>query len=140
MGLHIGRVTSHLKAAYFTTDTHRNDKIIAAAPLSGYLSIPGELSSSMNNLRKVLTITTIAYVPYHMWHEVDPRKMAVILMSLNTYRTELLCGNIVGTPVLQQHGQDDDNVPIFHSRRMSQLAYESGWETEYLEILGRGHW
>lgn len=101
--------------------THRNDKIIAAAPLSGYLSIP-------------------AYVPYNMWHEVDPRKMAMVFASLNTYRNELLVGNIVGTPVLQQHGQGDDNVPVFHSRRMSQLVCESDWETEYLEIPGQGHW
>ncbi|KAF8544465.1 hypothetical protein BDD12DRAFT_872710 [Trichophaea hybrida] len=101
--------------------THRSDKIIAAAPLSGYLSIP-------------------AYVPYHMWHEADPRKSAMILASLNTYKHELLTPNMLGTPILQQHGQDDDNVPVYHSRRMHQLIGEADWLTQYLEIPGQRHW
>lgn len=75
-----------------------------------------------------------------MWHEADPKKMAVILASLNTYKHELLTENMVGTPILQQHGQEDDNVPAFHSRRMSQLVSEAGWETKYWEIPGKGHW
>lgn len=75
-----------------------------------------------------------------MWHEADPKKMAVILSSLNTYKHELLADNMVGTPILQQHGQEDDNVPAFHSRRMSQLLSEVGWETKYWEIPGKGHW
>lgn len=101
--------------------THRNDKIIAAAPLSGYLSIP-------------------AYVPYTMWHEADPRKMAIVLASLNNYKHELLAPNVVGTPILQQHGEEDDNVPVYHSRRMHQLIEEAGGSSQYSEISGKGHW
>jgi len=99
----------------------RSDKIIAAAPLSGYLSIP-------------------AYVPYHMWHEADPRKSAIVLAAMNSYKHELLAPNVRGTPVLQQHGRDDDNVPVYHSRRMHQLIAEEDWLTEYWEIPDRGHW
>lgn len=99
----------------------RSDNIIAAAPLSGYLSIP-------------------VYVPYHMWHESDPRKNAIVLASLNSYKHELLAPNVRGTPVLQQHGRDDDNVPVYHSRRMHQLIAEEDWLTEYWEIPHKGHW
>ncbi|KAA8913215.1 hypothetical protein FN846DRAFT_772479 [Sphaerosporella brunnea] len=101
--------------------THKNDKIIAAAPLSGYLSIP-------------------AYVPYHMWHEAEPRKTAMIQTSLSSYRHELLTANMRGTPIFQQHGQDDDNVPVYHSRRMHQLVGEENWYTDYYEVSGKGHW
>jgi hypothetical protein len=80
------------------------------------------------------------YVPYQMWHEADPRQIQPIFSSLNNYRHELLVANILGTPVLQQHGQDDDNVPAYHSRRMHQLVDEAGGTTAYHEISGKGHW
>ena len=101
--------------------THRSDKIIAAAPLSGYISIQ-------------------AYVSYNLWHEADPRKTAMVQAALNPYRHELLTANMRGTPILQQHGSDDDNVPVYHSRRMHQLVAEEDWFTDYREIPGRGHW
>jgi len=75
-----------------------------------------------------------------MWHESDPKKKSVVFASLNSYKHELLAENMVGTPIIQQHGQDDDNVPVFHSRRMSQLITEAGWKTDYWEIPGRVHW
>lgn len=121
------QVRSEICSSYCAAKTdgwlffHRNDKIIAAAPLSGYLSIP-------------------AYIPYHMWHEADPRKSAVVLASLSSYRHELLVPNMLGTPILQQHGQDDDNVPVYHSRRMHQLIGEADWASQYAEIPGKGHW
>ncbi|KAF8468375.1 hypothetical protein BDZ91DRAFT_695632 [Kalaharituber pfeilii] len=101
--------------------THNSDKIIAAIPLSGYLSIP-------------------AYVPYHMWHEADAKKIGLVLAAMNPYRHELLVENCVGTPVMQGHGQLDDNVPAFHSRRMRLLSSEAGLDTDYIEFPGRAHW
>lgn len=129
---------------FYSADFVRNDKVIAAAPLSGYLSIPGMfpcvsvglgISNGISD-----NIMRAAYVPYHLWHESDPKKMSIILASLNSYKHEILSGNIAGTPIIQQHGQEDDNVPVFHSRRMSQLLTETGWTTDYLELPGRGHW
>lgn len=64
----------------------------------------------------------------------------MVLASLNTYNHELLTPNMLGTPILQQHGQDDDNVPVYHSRRMHQLVGEADWLTQYLEIPGQRHW
>ena len=101
--------------------THRPDKIIAAAPLSGYSSIQN-------------------YVPYTLWHNTDPDKMAVVQSALNTYRHELLLENAKGIPILQQHGEDDDNVPAYHSRLLSQLNEQSGVQSTYSEVPEQGHW
>lgn len=75
-----------------------------------------------------------------MWHEMDSKKAGLILAAMNSYRLELLVENIVGTPIRQGHGQLDENVQTFHSRRIHLLSEEAGWETEYTEYPGRGHW
>ena len=67
--------------------------------------------------------------------------MASILgTSLLSYRHELLVSNLAGIPVLQQHGSADDNVPVFHSRRLKQLISQSRASSKYVELQGRGHW
>lgn len=101
--------------------THRPDKIIAAAPLSGYSSIQN-------------------YVPCTFWQTTDPGKTAVVQAGMNTYRHELLLENAKGIPILQQHGSDDDNVPPYHSRLLSQLIEEAGAQSEYVEMYGKPHW
>jgi predicted esterase len=101
--------------------THRPDKVFAAAPASGYLSIH-------------------SYVPYQFWRTMDPRRRAVLEASANSYRHELLASNAKGIPIFQQHGSMDDNVPAYHSRLMSQLLSETGWPSKYSELSGKGHW
>ncbi|KAI7273497.1 alpha/beta-hydrolase [Hortaea werneckii] len=101
--------------------THRPDKIIAAAPVSGYSSIQ-------------------TYVPYTFWRTTDPGKDAVIQASLNSYRHELLLENAKGIPILQQHGSEDANVPPYHSRLLSELLEQAGVATEYHEMPGKPHW
>ncbi|KAL8960675.1 MAG: hypothetical protein Q9193_002659, partial [Seirophora villosa] len=81
-----------------------------------------------------------AYVPYHFWHEADPRITAVIQSSLSDYRHELLLENSCGVPVHQQHGGLDDNVPPSHSRRLSLLLRQIGCPSEYVELPGQGHY
>ena len=66
--------------------------------------------------------------------------MAVLQNSLMNYRHELFVDNFVGIPILQQHGSNDNNVPIYHSRRLRQLIDGSGWSSKYVELLGKGHW
>ena len=66
--------------------------------------------------------------------------MANIHSSLVSYQHELLVDNFAGIPILQQHGSEDDNVPAFHSRRLKQLIYRSGWTSNYVELTGQGHW
>ena len=101
--------------------THRPEKVIAAAPLSGYSSIQN-------------------YVPYHFWQIAEPRKTAIVQASLESYRHELLLGNTKDIPILQQHGSVDDNVPAYHSRLMHQLLPQSGSESTYHEMEGKPHY
>lgn len=77
-----------------------------------------------------------------MWHEADPRITLAIENSLRTFRHELLLPNFEGIPVFQQHGDADDNVPVFHSRRLHHLigqCHEERRDT-YNEMKGKGHW
>jgi predicted esterase len=100
--------------------THRPDKLLAAAPLSGYASIQ-------------------KYVPYELWQPADPRRTAIVSASLNSFRHEMLMENAKGVPVLQQHGGIDDNVPAYNSRLLSQLLFQTGTNSSYNEVPGRNH-
>ncbi|KAF2471395.1 uncharacterized protein BDR25DRAFT_260921 [Lindgomyces ingoldianus] len=101
--------------------THRPDRIVAASPISGYSSIQ-------------------KYVPYELWQPMDPRRTAIISASLNSYRHEMLMENAKGIPVLQQHGEKDDNVPTYHSRFLRQLLFQVGTNSNYYELPGKGHY
>ena len=101
--------------------THQPDKIIAAAPVSAYLSIQN-------------------YVPYAMWTEATPLLTAVVQNSMSSFRHELLVENLAGIPILQQHGSADKNVPPYHSRLMASLRDEYGLPSDYVELTGMGHW
>ncbi|KAL2353320.1 hypothetical protein BJ546DRAFT_118621 [Cryomyces antarcticus] len=101
--------------------THRPDNIIAAAPVSGYLSIQN-------------------YVPYQFWQPMDPRRLSVVQASVNNYRHELMIGNAKNIPILQQHGSADDNVPAYHSRFMNLLIAQADSNSTYRELPGEGHW
>ncbi|KAF2640474.1 hypothetical protein P280DRAFT_426472, partial [Massarina eburnea CBS 473.64] len=101
--------------------THRPDKILAAAPLSGYASIQ-------------------KYVPYELWQPADPRRTAIVSASLNSYRHEMLMPNARGIPIQQQHGEIDDNVPTYNSRLLAQQLFLSGTNSSYNEVVGQNHW
>jgi predicted esterase len=100
---------------------HKPDKVIAAAPLSGYSSIQN-------------------YVPFELWRPTDPRRTSIIQSGLNSYRHELLLANAKDIPILQQHGSDDDNVPAYHSRLMHQLLSQDDAGSTYHEIKGKPHY
>ena len=103
---------------------HHPDKVVAAAPLSGYSSIQN-------------------YVPYELWRPADPRRTAIIQSGLNSYRHELLLANAKDIPILQQHGSEDDNVPAYHSRLMHQLLSQNDAESTgstYHEMRGKPHY
>lgn len=101
--------------------THWPDLIIAAAPASGYLSIQ-------------------SYVPFQLWHEADPLRLAVAQAATNDFRHELLVSNAKDIPIFLQHGTEDDNVPPYHSRRLGQLFQENAITANYSEQKGKGHW
>ena len=84
----------------------------------------------------------LGYVPYQMWKETDPRVAFLLQSSLQNFRHELLLENVVGVPILMQHGSADDNVPAFHSRRMHHLISQSENTTpaDYIELASKEHW
>jgi hypothetical protein len=85
-------------------------------------------------------VNYLAYVPYQFWRELDPRLAYLLQSSLASYRHELLMENCAPKYIVQQHGDADDNVPIYHSRRLNQLIAESIWRSQYFELAGKGHW
>jgi len=48
--------------------------------------------------------------------------------------------NAKGIPILQQHGEIDDNVPAYNSRLLGQLLFQSGTNSSYNEVAGQNHW
>ncbi|KAH2952259.1 hypothetical protein KXV49_001959 [Aspergillus fumigatus] len=101
--------------------THYPDKVIAAAPVSGYSSIE-------------------KYVPYNLWQDFEPLLSFVLSRSRSSYKHELLLSNVAGIPILQQHSSIDDNVPVFHSRLMHELLGQTQWRSQYDELQGQNHW
>lgn len=101
--------------------THHPEKILAAAPVSGYASIQ-------------------KYVSYELWQPADPRRTAIISGSLNSYRHEMLMPNVEGIPIQQQHGEIDDNVPAYNSRFLFQQIHLVGSTSNYSEKMGQNHW
>ncbi|KAH7089554.1 hypothetical protein FB567DRAFT_590365 [Paraphoma chrysanthemicola] len=101
--------------------THRPDKIIAAAPVSGYASIQ-------------------KYVPYELWQPADPRRIAVVSGSINSYRHEMLMANAKGIIIQQQHGEIDDNVPAYNSRLLAQQLQLAGANSSYNELPDKNHY
>lgn len=98
------------------------DRVIAAAPASGYISVEN-------------------YVPQSMWDDVDPAQAAVLSSARAPFRQELFLENMKGKPVLVQHGELDDNVPAYHSRLMkSSSALHQGIELTYAEAPTKFHW
>lgn len=101
--------------------SHQPDRVLGAAAASGYSSIEN-------------------YVPYVLWNEADPLRAGILQTTRNSFRHELLTENLVGVPVFQQHGSEDDNVPAYHARLMNSLLAQAGQAANYSEIQGRGHW
>lgn len=104
---------------YFAT--HQPDKVLGAAAASPYSSIEN-------------------YVPFVFWNEADPLQDAVLRIARNNFRHELLAENLVGVPIFQQHGSDDDNVPPYHSRLMNTLLAQAGNSVNYSELPDKPHW
>jgi dienelactone hydrolase len=101
--------------------THQPDRVVAAAAVSGYLSIQ-------------------TYVPYSMWRQALPSLTAIVHQAMSSFRHELLTANMAGIPIIVQHGSSDENVPPYHSRLMNSLLGEIGADVNYVELPNHGHW
>lgn len=89
---------------------------------------------------KSRVLIIVDYVPYTMWQSSEPSLSSILQKARSNYKHELLLDNLAGIPIMQQHGSDDDNVPAYHSRLMHKLLGQTGWPSEYHELLGTGHW
>ncbi|KAL4949940.1 hypothetical protein BDW69DRAFT_173260 [Aspergillus filifer] len=130
------------QGVWFIT-THFPDKVIAAAPVSGYTSIESkpQLPSSICFLGvRIVESNILEYVSYNMWRDSEPLISSILHQSRVSYKHELLLANAAGIPILQQHGANDTNVPAYHSRLMHVLLEETGWSSHYVELPDEGHW
>ena len=118
--LHVSGHSNGAQGVWFFL-AHRPDLVRSAAVVSGYSSIQ-------------------AYVPYVFWREMQPRIKAVLDAVLSNFRHELLYQNFESTSILVQHGSNDDNVPVFHARRMNELLQASRSNSHFAELKHRGHW
>ena len=77
-----------------------------------------------------------------MWVEADPRLDFNVQNSLRSSRHETLLGNIPDIPILVQHSDADENVPVIHSRRLCQLISQMrvADDVRYVELEGKPHW
>lgn len=75
-----------------------------------------------------------------MWQDSEPLIASILERSRSRFKHGLLLSNLAGIPVFQQHGSDDDNVGVYHSRLMHELLGQTRWPSEYDELLGKGHW
>lgn len=47
--------------------------------------------------------------------------MAILHSALTPYDDDLYASNLARLPVLAVHGEEDDNVPVYHSRVHTDL-------------------
>lgn len=118
--------------------THRPDKVIAAAPVSGYSSIQSPYYVALQRPPGLTHFPD--YVPYTLWRPMQSTVRSVLDGAISSYQHEILLENSRGIPIFQQHGGSDDNVPAYHSRLLSQLLHEFEADSTYVELPGAGHW
>ncbi|KAL9938488.1 hypothetical protein V8E36_003111 [Tilletia maclaganii] len=94
------------------------------------------------------------YVDFN-WHVgrqyVDPALSGILRTSLASFENDLFANNLAGIPLLVKFGEEDTNVPTWHSRSMSALV--AGWNRYSIAnesiaqgllnisaVPGRPHW
>ncbi|KAJ4488323.1 hypothetical protein J3R30DRAFT_3696095 [Lentinula aciculospora] len=94
-------------------------------------------------------IKSQSYVPWIMSrsaHFVDPFLEAILQTSLTPDDNDLFVGNLHGKDVLAIHGDDDENVPVWHTRELVGILRHlrgvgsNTSRVEYLEFLNQPHW
>lgn len=70
----------------------------------------------------------------------DPRQAGMRDLALREDKPLNFVENAMSLPIFILHGGGDDNVPALHGRLFAQRLEDLGYEYEYREIPGRGHW
>lgn len=53
---------------------------------------------------------------------VEAHRSQILMTGLTAFDNELHASNLHATAILAQHGSDDDNVPVEHSRRLVEVT------------------
>jgi pimeloyl-ACP methyl ester carboxylesterase len=83
------------------------------------------------------------YVPWFLQKSylfAEPQQIAIRDMSLREDLTPNFLENALNLPLFIYQGGSDDNVPPVHARLFARLLDELGYEYQYRELPGKGHW
>ncbi len=83
------------------------------------------------------------YVPWFLqksYSFAEPRQIAIRDMSLREDFVPEFVENALNLPIFITQGGSDDNVPPVHARMFASLLEQLGYQYEYNEIPGKGHW
>jgi dienelactone hydrolase len=100
------------------------DLFAAAAPFAGWLCFQ-------------------LYVPWFLQKSyifAEPQQVGVRDQSLREDFALNFVENALNLPLFISHGANDDNVPTVHARMFVSLLDQLGYEYQYKEIPGKGHW
>ncbi len=112
-----GHGTWHIALAH-------SDLFAAAAPMAGWTCFQ-------------------LYVPWFLqksYSFAEPRQIAMRDMSLREDFVPEFVENALNLPIFITQGGSDDNVPPVHARMFASLLEQLGYQYEYNEIPGKGHW
>jgi predicted esterase len=112
-----GHGTWHIALAH-------SDLFAAAAPMAGWTCFQ-------------------LYVPWFLQKSytfAEPRQIAIRDMSLREDFAPEFVENALNLPIFITQGGSDDNVPPVHARMFASLLEQLGYQYEYNEIPGKGHW
>ena len=83
------------------------------------------------------------YVPYILRKGkifASPQLWNILERSLREEQLPAFVENALNLPVYVLQGEKDESVPSFHPRLMVQTMKKLGYEVEYKEVAGKGHW
>lgn len=83
------------------------------------------------------------YIPWFLqkgYLFAEPQQIGIRDMSLREDFTPNFIENAVNLPLFIYQGGSDDNVPPVHARMFAKLLDELGYQYQYRELPGKGHW
>ncbi|KEI39518.1 uncharacterized protein L969DRAFT_17439 [Mixia osmundae IAM 14324] len=105
--------------------THYADRFNGGLLASGYVKIDDYVSSGIMSVES---------------HSLDSALRGVLRSSLSAFDNDLFLTNAADHQLMFVSGQDDDNVPVYHSRVLFDRAKQYAASAELVEVPGAGHW
>jgi dienelactone hydrolase len=83
------------------------------------------------------------YIPWFLqkgYLFAEPQQIGIRDMSLREDFAPNFIENALNLPLFIYQGGSDDNVPPVHARMFTKLLDELGYQYQYRELPGKGHW